>query len=154
VLRHAAIQEAVVVAEQEKGGSASRLVAYVVPVVAGERPSSSVLRAHLAAVLPDYMLPAAYVVLAALPLSASGKLDRGALPAPESERPELAVRYRPPRKRSEALVASMWADVLGLERVGIDDDFFALGGHSLLGAELVGRLRSVLRVELPLCELF
>ncbi|HKH45215.1 MAG TPA: amino acid adenylation domain-containing protein, partial [Thermoanaerobaculia bacterium] len=148
---HPAVRECVVVARQD-GQRDKILVGYVVfrtkPAEAGE------LRGFLAAKLPPYMVPAVFVPLAALPLSPSGKIDRNALPAPaEAELGEAGQgeSFAPPSvDPTTELVAGIWAEVLGRERVGIDDDFYALGGHSLLATRVVSRLRSVLGVELPL----
>src|SRR5262249_41469737 len=111
---------------------------------------AAALRSHVGARLPDYMVPSAIVVLDRLPLTANGKLDRGALPAPEA-RAGVGRLARSPR--GEVLCA-LFAEVLGLERVGIDDDFFALGGHSLLATRVISRVRSSLDVELSIRSLF
>ena len=111
------------------------------------------LRAFLRSRLPEYMLPASFVLLEALPQTASGKVDRAALPAP-ADRAEQAQTYVPPRTVAEARVAQIWAEVLGLERVGVDDNFFALGGHSLLAAQVISRLSAAMGVALPLRSLF
>ena len=128
-----------------------RLVAYVTGLAQGEVPA---LREALAARLPAYMLPAAVVVLDALPLTAQGKVDRRRLPAPEWA-PAAGQRVAP-RTPAEELLHALWAELLGLdpERFGVDDDFFALGGHSLLAMRAASRLREVLGVELPLASLF
>ncbi|TCO62645.1 non-ribosomal peptide synthase protein (TIGR01720 family)/amino acid adenylation domain-containing protein [Actinocrispum wychmicini] len=118
-----------------------QIVAYVV----GEAPD----RAELASVLPDYMIPAAIVSLPELPLTPNGKLDRKALPAPEFQ-----VSSQEPSTPDEAALAALFAEVLGLERVGVDDDFFAVGGHSLLVMRLVSRIRSVLGREVLLRDVF
>ncbi|HEV8581211.1 MAG TPA: amino acid adenylation domain-containing protein [Thermoanaerobaculia bacterium] len=111
------------------------------------------LRTFLSAKLPSYMVPAAFVLLEALPLSANGKVDRRALP-----RPDLAAsaerEYLAPRDAMEETVAALWGEVLGLERVGVYDNFFEAGGHSLLAARLIGRLREAFQVDLPLASLF
>ncbi|HEX6292636.1 MAG TPA: amino acid adenylation domain-containing protein, partial [Herpetosiphonaceae bacterium] len=112
------------------------------------------LRQFLGQRLPDYMVPGAFVVLDALPLTTNGKLDRAALPAPSSERPELPAGFTAPRTPVEELLAAIWADVLGVERVGIHDNFFELGGHSLLAIQLVARLGEALQVRIPLRQLF
>src|SRR5262249_26029442 len=102
----------------------------------------------------DYMMPAAFVLLDALPLTTNGKLDRRALPVPDSDRPELERAWVAPRTPVEEMLAALWAEVLGLDRVGIHDNFFALGGHSLLATRVVSRVRQACRVDLPLRALF
>ncbi len=105
--------------------------------------------------LPDYMVPSAFVLLDALPLSPNGKVDRRALPGPSSVRLPIEAAFVAPRTPTEAGLAELWADVLGLDAIGVEDDFFAdLGGHSLLGTQLVSRIRDAFRVELPLRRLF
>src|SRR5258708_5409850 len=108
------------------------------------------LRAHVGARVPDYMVPSAIVVLDRLPLTSNGKLDRGALPAPQVRAGVLRLARNP----REELLCGLFAEVLGLERVGIDDNFFALGGHSLLATRLISRIRSSLDVELSIRSLF
>ncbi|HYH44180.1 MAG TPA: condensation domain-containing protein, partial [Thermoanaerobaculia bacterium] len=140
------IREAVVVAREDAPGP-RRLVAYVTgDVTAGE------LRRSLREQLPDYMVPAAFVVLEALPLNPNGKVDRKALPAPE--RQSAGESHVAPRTPVEEVLAGIWAELLGLERVGADDHFFELGGHSLLATQVTSRLRRVFGIELPLRELF
>ncbi|WP_186020665.1 phosphopantetheine-binding protein, partial [Burkholderia gladioli] len=131
-----AVREAVVLALGE--GADKRLVAYVV----AEHDESLIgaIRDHLAAQLPDYMVPTAFVRLDALPLSPNGKLDRRALPAPDSS--ALARQaYEAPQGEIECVLAEIWAELLGVERVGRHDSFFALGGHSLLAVRLTEQLR-------------
>ncbi|MEA2695279.1 MAG: hypothetical protein QOJ16_4666, partial [Acidobacteriota bacterium] len=118
-------------------GRAPRLVAYVAPA----ELSVSTLRSALAESLPDYMVPAAWVFLAALPLNPNGKVDRRALPAPAPERPALDSAYVAPRGRVEEILTEVWAEVLRLPRVGIEDNFFALGGDSILTIQVVARCR-------------
>ncbi|HEX3758417.1 MAG TPA: amino acid adenylation domain-containing protein [Kofleriaceae bacterium] len=162
----AGVREVVVVARQDAPGD-QRLVAYYTeadndadndaPDPAGEVPGPVVdaeaLRQHAAHSLPAYMVPAAYVRLAALPLTGNGKLDRKALPAPELESYALGA-YEAPRGEVEQALAQIWSDVLGVERVGRRDNFFELGGHSLLVVQLGSRLRRALDVEVPVNELF
>ncbi|WP_037007031.1 AMP-binding enzyme, partial [Pseudomonas asplenii] len=128
-----AVQEAVVVAREDVPGD-KRLVAYYTATVAQEIDA---LRAHLLEQLPDYMVPALFVHLAALPLSPNGKLDRKALPIPDLA--ALAAReYEAPVGDTEILMAQLWAQLLNVERVGRHDNFFELGGHSLLAVSLIG----------------
>ncbi len=146
----AGVREVVVVARQdrsEEGARDRRLVAYVVGDVQVE-----VLRQSLRERLPDYMVPASFVVLPELPLTPNGKVDRKALPAPERQSPEES--YLAPRTPVEEILAGIWAEVLGRERVGASDHFFDLGGHSLLATQVISRLRSVFGVEMPLRDLF
>jgi amino acid adenylation domain-containing protein len=113
------------------------------------------VRRSLAERLPDYMLPSAYVFLDALPLIPNGKVDRAALPAPGTHRPELDAPFVAPRTPAEVLLASLWSEVLGLQEIGVHDNFFTeLGGHSLLATQLVSRVREAFRVDLPLARLF
>ena len=149
---HPAVAEAAVVPHETRPGDL-RLVAFVVPRD-GEAVAGDELRAFLRASLPDYMVPAAFVALEALPLTPSGKLDVRALPVPDAIDSESGTTFVPPRTPFEELVASIMIEVLGIERVGVDDDFFALGGHSLLATQVIARLRRELAVEVPLVTLF
>jgi syringomycin synthetase protein SyrE len=147
------VREAAVIAREDAPG-AMRLVAYlsVEPHLAG-RNASSTLRPYLTSQLPDYMVPAAFVVVERLPLTPNGKLDRRALPAPRTE--DFAYRqYEAPNGETEALLAAIWTDLLGLERIGRHDDFFELGGHSLLAVQVTLRARETFGVEVPLRGLF
>nr|WP_218170644.1 non-ribosomal peptide synthetase [Pseudomonas gingeri] len=135
LVRHPAIDEAVIVAREDVPGD-KRLVAYYT----GEALAVEVLRGHLLENLPDYMVPAVFVHLDALPLSPNGKLDRKALPAPDQT--ALSSReYEAPLGDTEILMAGLWSELLKVERVGRHDNFFELGGHSLLAVNLVGRMR-------------
>ena len=144
------VRDAVVRAREDNPGDV-RLVAYVVPAEGQPAPQPADLRKALAAGLPDYMVPALFVSLEALPLTPNGKVDRNALPAPEPSRSEAAVA---PRNPVEEALAGIWAEVLGAESVGVFDDFFERGGHSLLAAQVLARLRDAFGVDLPLAELF
>jgi amino acid adenylation domain-containing protein len=143
---HAEVREARVIVREDAPGD-RRLVAYVVGGVAADE-----LREHLRRGLPEYMVPSAYVVLEALPLTPNGKLDRKALPAPELGSAE--EKYVAPRTPVEEVLAGIWAEVLRLERVGVEESFFELGGHSLLATRVVSRVRELFGVELPLRVLF
>ena len=146
---HGAVLDAAVVVVEEVPGD-KRLVAYTVGV---EGVEVEALRSHLKERLPEYMVPAAYVRLEALPLTPSGKVDRRALPAPEGD--AYARRgYEAPATETEAALAELWSAVLGVERVGRWDHFFELGGHSLLAVQVISRVRQVLGVEVALGELF
>jgi amino acid adenylation domain-containing protein len=146
---HAGVREAVVLVREDTPGE-KRLVAYV---AGDETAGADVLRAHLSERLPEYMVPAAYVRLDALPLNPNGKVDRRALPAPEGD--AFATRgYEAPSGRVEEEVAAIWAELLGAERVGRHDDFFQLGGNSLLATRLVFRVRREMDVELSVSDVF
>jgi acyl-coenzyme A synthetase/AMP-(fatty) acid ligase len=138
LLEHGDVREAVVVAREEEGGE-KRLVAYYAPRE-GADLDARLLREHLLVALPEYMVPAAYVPLVALPLTSSGKIDRKALPAPESAS-YAAAAYEAPAGDVEERIAKIWCDVLRVDRVGRNDNFFALGGHSLLIIQVLGQLR-------------
>jgi acyl carrier protein len=136
----------VVVGREEMPGD-TRLVAYVVPSREAA-PTSSELRTFLKAKLPEYMIPAAFVALGALPLTPSGKVDRRALPPPNQARPEPEGAFIAPRSALEALIAEVWRDVLRLDRVSVYDNFFDLGGHSLLAMQAIAKLDQKLGVRL------
>lgn len=150
--RHPALKAACVATRGT--GSQARLVAYVVPVSLEAPPSAGELRAFLGDRLPEYMVPTAFVILEAMPLTPSGKVDRRALPEPEESRLSLGTAYLAPRTPLEEALAAIWTELLGLERVGVDDSFFELGGQSLLATRLVARAREVLQVEVPLTTIF
>jgi thioesterase domain-containing protein/acyl carrier protein len=123
-------------------------VAYVV-VMPEQTPGSDELRAHLAAALPEYMLPAAFVAVAAFPLTPNGKIDRKALPAPNADALPSGEPFVAPRDGTEHDLAAIWADVMGIERISARDNFFHLGGHSLMAIRLFTRIREQMGVELP-----
>ena len=151
--QHEAVRETVVIARENPGGE-RQLVAYVIPPQSGPTPSASVLRAFLKEKLPDYMLPASFVVLDALPLTASGKVDRRALPAPDNARAESERAFVEARTKTEQVLVGIWSRLLDKEQVSIHDDFFELGGHSLLGMKLISRVHEALEVELTVRALF
>ncbi|MFJ8469693.1 non-ribosomal peptide synthetase [Streptomyces swartbergensis] len=136
---HPAIAEAVVSVSRHEGRK--RLVAHLVPGPGAAVPQAAELRAHVAAELPDYMVPAAFVTVAELPLTANGKVDRRRLPEPEwSAAADTA--YRAPRTEAERVLAGIWAELLGVDRVGLDDHFFMLGGDSIVSIQVVSRART------------
>ena len=161
--RHEAVAQAAVIAWRDgadaradasgadTASAVSRLAAYVAPKAGVDAPDAAALRQHVGALLPDYMVPSAFVLLERLPLTPNGKLDRRALPAPMMS---ASVVRRPPRTPQEAVLCALFAETLGLAEVGIDDNFFELGGHSLLATRLIGRIRSALNVELAIRSLF
>ncbi len=149
--QHPAVREAVAIV-QEEGANNRRLVGYV--ALHPEQSCSSDLRAWLANRLPDYMVPAVIVFLAALPFLPNGKVDTRALPAPDSSRPELETAYLAPRSEAEQAIAAIWQEVLGVDKVGVHDNFFDLGGHSLLLVKAHTRLRETFTQPLALVDLF
>ncbi|MEM7051548.1 MAG: amino acid adenylation domain-containing protein [Acidobacteriota bacterium] len=152
VLReHGEIREAVVVPQGD--GAARRLVAYLVTSAAAPPPANE-LKLFCGERLSNAMVPASFVFLPELPLTAHGKIDRRALPAPESKRHDPDGAYVPPRTDLEAEISQIVADLVGIERVGLDDDFFALGGNSLLAIRLISSLRQAFGVELSMGDLF
>ncbi|MEX3106148.1 non-ribosomal peptide synthetase [Streptomyces sp. ST1015] len=157
LLRHPDVRQTAVVVREDRPGSGRTLVAYLVPAApagAGARTAhldTASVRDLAMRALPDYMVPTAFVVLKALPLTANGKLDRRALPAPDAT---ALVTLRPPRTPQEEVLCGVFAELLGLPRVGVDDDFFALGGQSLLVMRLVARTRALLGAELSARDVF
>ncbi|OAI78076.1 hypothetical protein RSP799_16640, partial [Ralstonia solanacearum] len=147
--QHPDVAQATVIAREDQPGN-RQLVGYVV-AAEHTQPEPAALRRYLAEHLPDYMVPAAVVMLDALPLTPNGKIDRKALPAPDFTAQSSAREAQTPNERA---LAGLFAEVLGLPRVGIDDDFFALGGHSLLATQLVSRIRATLQVGLSAHALF
>jgi len=151
LLTHPSVKDAVVLARDALNGG-KHLVAYIVGTKT-TMPEIEILRQYLQGVLPDYMVPSAFVALQTLPLTANGKLDRNALPDPDFGA-QAAKHYVAPRNETEAQLAAIWAEVLELARVGIHDNFFELGGHSLLATQVISRVRSSFDIELPLRALF
>jgi acyl carrier protein len=150
--QHPTVQEAVVTAREDSPGD-KRLVAYIVPAT-GQTPEVTELRHFLAQQLPNYMVPAVFVILASMPMTPNGKIDRRALPAPEASLVSGPESYVPPRTPIEQELAKMWVDILKVEQVGIHDNFFDLGGHSLSATRLVSRVRDTFQIELPLQSIF
>jgi myxalamid-type nonribosomal peptide synthetase MxaA len=148
LLAHPAVREALVMVREDEPGR-RRLVAYV--GAPGEHPSAAELRELLRGRLPEYMVPGAFVVMDALPMTRHDKVDRRALPAPAQDAGE---GYVEPRTETERTLAAVWSEVLGVPRVGAEDDFFELGGHSLLALPLVHRVNETFGVEVPLRALF
>jgi amino acid adenylation domain-containing protein len=152
--QHPSIQYAVVLVHQDPALEDQRLVAYLVPRQDSSVPNSGQLRGYLKERLPEYMVPSAFMVLDALPLTANGKLDRGALPAPDWSRDVLENVYVTPRTPVEEVLSVIWSQVLGVERVGANDSFFELGGHSLLATQVISRTRDIFQMDLPLRTIF
>lgn len=150
--QHPSIAQCVVILREDRPGD-KKLVAYYTQ--RGEQnPSVLELRESLGTKLPEYMVPAAYVKLDALPLTPSGKIDRRGLPLPDIKDAGVQDQYTPARNGIEEQVAQIWSEVLGIERIGIHDNFFALGGHSLLAVRLFSEINKRLGYELPLSILF
>jgi amino acid adenylation domain-containing protein len=153
LIEHPEVREAVVIA-LESGNRGKYLAAYV--VTAGQAATldvAGVLRAHLLTDLPDYMIPAAFVVLPSLPLTPNGKLDRKALPVPD-DAAFARQKYEPPQGEIEQMIGSLWEQLLGIQRVGRHDHFFELGGHSLLAARLVNQVSEIIDVSIELSSVF
>ncbi|NCR87816.1 MAG: amino acid adenylation domain-containing protein [Microcystis aeruginosa G13-10] len=148
---HPQIWETVVIVRDDTTGD-KRLVAYIVPQ-SEKTITINEIRQFLKAKLPSYMIPNAFVILDALPLTANGKIDRRALPPSESSS-EPSEKYVAPRNPIEDILVNVWSEILKVEKVGINDNFFELGGHSLLATKLVAQIRDRLKVELPLRQLF
>jgi len=149
--QHAAVRSSVVVAREDAAGE-KELVAYVV-LAAGAKLNAGELRDHLRKRLPDYMVPSEFLAIARVPVTENGKLDRAALPAPSGSRPQ-GEAYVGPRTPVEEGLVKILAPLLKLERVGVNDNFFLLGGHSLLGTQLIARIGETFGVDLTLLKLF
>jgi len=149
--KHASVRQTIVMAREDEPGL-KRLVAYVVPQD-GSTLDPHGLRDHVKQTLPDFMVPAAVVVLQEFPLNPNGKIDRKALPRPDYSRDQQTV-FIPPRTVTEERLAAIWAEVLHLPQIGAEDDFFSAGGHSLLATQVMSRVRQVFKVEIPLRAMF
>jgi amino acid adenylation domain-containing protein len=150
--RHPSIRECAVIARADDGG-APRLVGYLVPA-ANAAPTVEDLRVHLTQALPDYMVPAFFVFLPSFPLTLNGKLDRAALPVPEADRSHLAASYSAPQNGLEDTLTRLWKTALRQDTVGTEDNFFDLGGDSLLLTALHQKLQTDLGREIPITDLF
>ncbi len=150
--QHPDVLQCVVIVQQD-AATQKRLVAYVVTQQQSTLTNSQ-LRHYIKQKLPEYMLPSSFVFLDSLPLTPNGKVDRNALRTLEMPRGELSPSFVAPQTSIEEMLAYIWAEVLGIEQVGIEDNFFELGGHSLIATQLVSRVRTTLKVELPLRSLF
>jgi amino acid adenylation domain-containing protein len=150
--QHPAVREALALVLERAGGD-KRLVAYVVPSEA-DALTGTTLRAFLLERLPEYMLPSAFVLLDALPLTSNGKIDRKALPPPDESSLPQGADFVAPRTPTEEQLAAIWADLLGVPQVSVTENFFALGGHSLLAVRVLLRVQERFQVELPLSTLF
>jgi amino acid adenylation domain-containing protein len=150
---HPAMRECTVIVREDSPGE-KRLVAYVVPTSPEAAPAPTELRAFLKESLPDYMIPTVFVTLAALPLTANGKVDRAALPAPTEGGAAPGSTTVAPRDELEAQIVTIWRRVLNISRVGITDSFFDLGGHSMLAVRMASELKKVLGRTIPLMSLF
>ncbi|MDQ1355232.1 MAG: hypothetical protein QG657_5542, partial [Acidobacteriota bacterium] len=150
LMENPGIESAVVIAREDKGGDRN-LIAYIVPRV-DISVSAGMMREYLARVLPDYMLPSHFVFLAQIPLTPSGKVDRRALPEPGTK--EEPDNYTAPRNEIEKKMAAIWSDVLLIPRIGIDDNFFQSGGHSLKATVMTAQVLKVLNIKVPLAEIF
>jgi amino acid adenylation domain-containing protein len=168
LLQHAAVQEAFVMGREDESGTGKQLVAYVVPGAdalparADDKAGSvrapgsfeSELKSFLELKLPHYMVPAHFVLLPELPLSPNGKIDFRALPEPDFTRPHGGESFVAPQPGTEETLAAIWREVLNVDRIGANDNFFTLGGHSLLVMQVISRAREIFQVELPLRRFF
>jgi acyl carrier protein len=151
--QHPAVRQCAALARENIPGE-KRLAAYVVQEPDKAATTTSDLRRFLAEKLPDYMVPSVVDFLAALPLTATGKVNRRALPAPDPARTERQETFTAPGTPTEQALAEIWSEVLGLKRVGARDNFFSLGGHSLLMTQVISRVREAFQVELPIRTFF
>jgi amino acid adenylation domain-containing protein len=149
--QHPYVRSAVAIAREDKSG-VKHLFAYVMPDI--KEPTSDELYFFLKQKLPDYMMPASFTFLQAFPLSPNGKVDRRGLPIPDAGRPELSQTFVAPRSATEELLAEIWSEILGVEKIGIHDNFFDLGGHSLRVIQVVSRIRQTFDLEISVRHLF
>ncbi len=152
LLKHPAVREIVVLAREDKP-RIQQLVAYIV-LLADQKPTINELRSYLKELLPEYMIPGVFIFLDTLPLLPNGKIDRRALPVPEGLRPTLTTTYEVPQSETEQQIAKLWQELLNLDKVGIYDNFFDLGGHSLLMIQLNHKLRAILQRDISVVTMF
>ncbi|YAG04451.1 Non-ribosomal peptide synthetase [Nostoc sp. DSM 114167] len=154
LLQHPEVKEAVVIVREDTPNETS-LVGYIVAETGQDSLQViSQLRRFLKQQLPDFMVPTIFMALEAMPLTPNGKVDRKALPKPDASRPELEANYVAPRTSIEQQIADIWTQVLNVKRVGIYDNFFELGGYSLLGIQVISRMRQALQAEILMSNLF
>jgi hypothetical protein len=151
--QHPSVQHSVALVRQDPQTGHQQLVAFAVPNP-GTAPTPSELQGFLKEKLPEYMVPSIVVMLDRLPLTPSGKVDRCALPTPERSRDLLGDEYVAPRTAAEEALATVWSQVLGVDRIGIHDSFFELGGHSLLATQVISRIRDIFRLDVRLRTIF
>ncbi|MEH2349562.1 MAG: amino acid adenylation domain-containing protein [Nostoc sp.] len=152
LLQHPAVQTIVVLAREEKLDE-QQLVAYIVPSL-DKIPKINELRTYLKELLPEYMVPGVFIFLDTLPILPNGKIDRRALPVPEALRPTLTTAYEVPQSEMEQQIAKLWQEVLHVDKVGIHDNFFDLGGHSLLMLQINHKLRAILQRDISVVTMF
>jgi hypothetical protein len=150
--QHPGLRETVVVARTDEV-TETQLVAYVVPKHEHNLPATD-LYSYMKLTLPDYMIPSAFVFLDAIPRTPNGKVDRRRLPLPDRSNAGMENTFVQPRTRHEAFLAGVWTDILGLDRVGVQNNFFELGGHSLLAAQVISQVRNAFQIDLPLRTIF
>jgi amino acid adenylation domain-containing protein len=150
ILRHPLVKKCAVRVYQDQG-ERNRLAAYL---IVGDGMSASTIRRFLRERLPEYMIPSDFVMVDALPLTPAGKVDRRALPLPDRTRPDLDSTFVAPHTETQSLIAKIWSQILGVEHVGVYDDFFDLGGHSLMATQILSRLRDIVNVEIPLRAMY
>ncbi len=150
--QHPAVREVVVLAREEQP-SDKQLVAYIVPEKE-QTPTTSELRNYLKEQLPEYIVPSVFMLLKVMPLTSNGKVNRHAFPAPDRLRPTLAATYEAPRSEMERTLTTIWQEVLHLEKVGVNDNFFDLGGHSLLMVQVHNKIKEVFNCNFSIIEMF
>jgi acyl carrier protein len=150
--RHPAVRECIVAANES--GSGQKILVGYITCEKGHPPEANELRNYLRERLPDYMVPTVFLTLESIPRTASGKVDRKALPDPASRLAQLETSYVAPRTEFERKITAIWQEALGVEKVGVDDNFFDLGGHSILMAEIFTRLQKEINKEITIAELF